>query len=60
MNELTDKDIERRLELRKQRHDKEITFIEGRHDHLTIGYRSGRRVVVFADKRKKNITYHVD
>ncbi len=59
MTEHTDKVIKRRLELLKERHDNQITFIEGRAGQLTTGYRSGRRVIEFDDKRKKTITEHV-
>jgi hypothetical protein len=59
MTEHTDKVIKRRLELRKERHDNQITFIEGRNGQITTGYRSGRRVIEFDDKRKKNVIEHV-
>ncbi len=59
MTEHTDKVIKRRLELRKERQDNQITFIEGRRGQLTTGYRSGRRVIEFDDKRKKSITEYV-
>ena len=59
MTEHTEKVIKRRLELRKERHDNQITFIEGKRGQLTTGYRSGRRVIEFDDKRKKTITEYV-
>ncbi len=59
MTEHTDKVIKRRLELRKERHDNEITFIEGKNGQITTGYRSGRRVIEFDDKRKKTVEEYV-
>jgi len=59
MTEHIDKVIKRRLELRKERHDNEITFIEGKNGQIMTGYRSGRRVIEFDDKRKKTVEEYV-
>lgn len=59
MTEHKDRVIKRRLELRKERHDNEIAFIEGRNGQTTTAYRSGRRVIEFDDKRKKTVIEHV-
>ena len=50
----------RREELKEEQLDKEITFIEvifkeGKWEKEMTGYKSGRRVIKYNDKRKKDI-----
>ena len=53
MTQHTDKVIQRALELRQERLDKEIAFICASPGKITTGYRSGKRITEFDDKRKK-------
>lgn len=53
MTQHTDKVIQRALELQQERLDKEIAFITATPGQITIGYRSGKRITEFDDKRKK-------
>ena len=50
----------RREELKEEQLDKEVTFIEvvfkdGTWEKEMTGYKSGRRVIKYNDKRKKDI-----
>tara|TARA_A100001015_G_C15044024_1_gene742063 strand:+ start:1568 stop:1756 length:189 start_codon:yes stop_codon:yes gene_type:complete len=59
MTEHIDKVIKRRLELRQERLDKEISFISASDGQITIGYKSGKRITEFDDKRKKPLIEYV-
>ena len=60
MTQYKDKVEKRREELKEEQLDNEVTFIEvvfkeGKWQKETTGYKSGRRVVKYNDKRKKDI-----
>ena len=60
MTQYKDEVEKRREELKEEQLDNEVTFIEvvfkeGKWQRETTGYKSGRRVVKYNDKRKKDI-----
>ncbi len=55
MTQHTDKVIKRRLELYYERLDKQISYIEARPGQTITGFKSGKRIIEFDDKRKKTI-----
>ena len=60
MTQYKDAVDKRREELKEEQLDNEVTFIEvvfkeGKWQRETTGYKSGRRVVKYNDKRKKDI-----
>lgn len=60
MTQYKDAVDKRREELKEEQLDNEVTFIEvvfkeGKWQKETTGYKSGRRVVKYNDKRKKDI-----
>lgn len=55
MTEHTDKVIKRKLELYYERLDKLISYIEARPGQTITGFKSGKRIIEFDDKRKKTI-----
>ena len=61
MTQYKDEVEKRREELKKEQLDNEVSFIEvvfkdGKWERETTGYKSGRRVVKYNDKRKKDKT----
>ena len=59
MTQYKDEVEKRREELKEEQLDKEVSFIEvvfkdGKWERETTGYKSGRRVVKYNDKRRKN------
>ena len=59
MTQYKDEVEKRREELKKEQLDNEVSFIEvvfkdGKWERETTGYKSGRRVVKYNDKRKKD------
>jgi len=60
MTQYKDAVDKRKEELKEEQLDNEVTFIEvvfkeGKWQRETTGYKSGRRVVKYNDKRKKDI-----
>jgi hypothetical protein len=60
MTQYKDAVDKRREELKEEQLDKEVTFIEvvfrdGKWEKEMTGYKSGRRVIKYNDKRKKDI-----
>ena len=60
MKQYKDKVEKRREELKEEQLDNEVSFIEvtfkdGRWERETTGFRSGRRIVKYNDKRRKDI-----
>ena len=60
MTQYKDEVEKRREELKEEQLDNEVNFIEvvfkeGKWQKETTGYKSGRRVVKYNDKRKKDI-----
>ena len=60
MTQYKDEVEKRREELKKEQLDNEVSFIEvtfkdGRWEKETTGFRSGRRIVKYNDKRRKDI-----
>jgi len=60
MTQYKDAVDKRKEELKEEQLDNEVTFIEvvfkeGKWERETTGYKSGRRVVKYNDKRKKDI-----
>ena len=60
MTQYKDEVEKRREELKEEQLDNEVDFIEvvfkeGKWQKETTGYKSGRRVVKYNDKRKKDI-----
>ena len=60
MTQYKDAVEKRKEELKEEQLDNEVTFIEvvfkeGKWQRETTGYKSGRRVVKYNDKRKKDI-----
>jgi len=64
MTQYKDEVDKRREELKEEQLDKEVTFIEvifrdGKWHREMTGYKSGRRVIKYNDKRKKDtIEWH--
>jgi hypothetical protein len=59
MTEYKDAVDKRREELKEEQLDKEVSFIEvvfkdGKWERETTGYKSGRRVVKYNDKRRRD------
>lgn len=59
MTQYKDEVDKRREELKEEQLDKEVTFIEvvfkdGKWERETTGYKSGRRVVKYNDKRRRD------
>jgi len=59
MTQYKDAVDKRREELKEEQLDKEVTFIEvvfrdGKWEKEMTGYKSGRRVIKYNDKRKKD------
>jgi len=59
MTQYKDEVEKRREELKEEQLDKEVSFIEvvfkdGKWERETTGYKSGRRVVKYNDKRRRN------
>ena len=59
MTQYKDEVDKRREELKEEQLDKEVSFIEvvfkdGKWERETIGYKSGRRVVKYNDKRRRD------
>jgi hypothetical protein len=59
MTQYKDEVDKRREELKEDQLDKEVSFIEvvykeGKWERQMTGYKSGRRVTIFNDKRKKD------
>ena len=55
MTEHIDKVTKRRLELYYERLNKQISYIEARPGQTITGFKSGKRIIEFDDKRKKTI-----
>ena len=60
MTQYKDEVEKRREELKEEQLDKEVSFIEvvfkeGKCQREMTGYKSGRRVIKYNDKRKKDI-----
>ena len=61
MTQYKDEVEKRKEELKEEQLDKEVSFIEvvfkdGKWEKETTGYKSGRRVVKYNDKRRKDKT----
>ena len=61
MTQYKDEVDKRREELKEEQLDKEVSFIEvvfkdGKWERETTGYKSGRRIVKYNDKRRKDTT----
>ena len=59
MTQYKDEVDKRREELKEEQLDKEVSFIEvvfkdGKWERETTGYKSGRRVVKYNDKRRRD------
>jgi|TARA_R100000081_G_C4746799_1_gene132074 hypothetical protein len=53
MTQYTDKVLQVKLLLEKEKDNNTITFIEARNGSITTAYKSGKRITEFDDKRKK-------